>query len=151
MSSGAGSNDNVKQVVPFLRVSDMERSIHFYVEGLGFAMRNKWIVEEKLRWCWLELGSAALMLQEFPKEGHDSWVPAGKVGEGVTLCFTCEDATAIYREVRNRGLEASEPQVGNAMWVTCLSDPDGYRLDFESPTNVPEDTKLSEIASEPAN
>jgi len=37
--------------------------------------------------------------------------------------------------------------VGNAMWVTCLSDPDGYRLDFESPTNVPEDTKLSEVGS----
>ena len=87
------------------------------------------------------------MLQEFPKEGHDSWVPACKVGEGVTLCFTCEDAIAVNREASARGLEASEPQVGNAMWVTCLSDPDGYRLDFESPTNVPEDTKLSEVGS----
>jgi hypothetical protein len=26
-----------------------------------------------------------------------------------------------------------------------LSDPDGYRLHFESPTDVPEETKLSEI------
>jgi hypothetical protein len=69
------------------------------------------------------------------------------VGEGVTLFFICEDAIAINREARGRGLEASEPQVGNAMWVTSLSDPDGYRLDFESPTNVPEDTKLSEVGS----
>jgi lactoylglutathione lyase len=147
MSAGSISNGNVKQVVPFLRVSDMERSVRFYVEGLGFTMRNKWVVEEKLRWCWLELGGAALMLQEFPKEGHDSWVPACQVGEGVTLCFTCEDAIAINHEARARGLEASEPQVGNALWVTCLSDPDGYRLDFESPTNVPEDTKLSEVGN----
>jgi lactoylglutathione lyase len=147
MSSGSSSNGNVKQVVPFLRVSDMESSVRFYVEGLGFTMRNKWVVEEKLRWCWLELGGAALMLQEFPKEGHDSWVPACQVGEGVTLFFICEDAIAINREARGRGLEASEPQVGNAMWVTCLSDPDGYRLDFESPTNVPEDTKLSEVGN----
>jgi lactoylglutathione lyase len=85
------------------------------------------------------------MLQEFPKEGHDSWVPTGKVGEGVSLCFQCEDALAIYREVKFRGIEASEPQVGNAMWVTGLSDPDGYRLYFESATDTPEDTKLSEV------
>jgi lactoylglutathione lyase len=147
MSSGSTSNGNVKEVVPFLRVSDMERSVRFYVEGLGFTMRSRWVVEEKLRWCRLELGGAALMLQEFPKEGHDSWVPACSVGEGVTLFFICEDAIAIYHEARARGLEASEPQVGNAMWVTSLSDPDGYRLDFESPTNVPEDTKLSEVGS----
>lgn len=136
---------NVKQVVPFQNVSSMERSIRYYVDGLGFAIKYKWVVDGKLRWCWLELGGAALMLQEFPKEGHDSWTPSGKVGEGVSLCFTCEDALAIYHDVRSRGIEASEPQVGNAMWVTGLSDPDGYRLFFESATDVPEDTKLSEV------
>jgi hypothetical protein len=30
------------------------------------------------------------------------------------------------------------------MWVTSLSDPDGYRLDFESTTDVPEETEFSE-------
>ncbi|HXH41483.1 MAG TPA: VOC family protein [Thermoanaerobaculia bacterium] len=136
---------NVKEVVPFLRVSSMDASLPFYIDGLGFSMKHKWIVDEKVRWCWLTLGGASLMLQEFPKEGHDSWVPAGKVGEGVSLSFTCEDAVLIYREVTARGLEASEPEVGNRMWVTTLRDPDGYRLEFESPTDTPEDTKLSEV------
>jgi lactoylglutathione lyase len=136
---------NVKEVVPFLRVSSMERSLHFYVDGLGFTMKNKWVVDERVRWCWLVLGGAALMLQEFPKEGHDSWVPAGKVGEGVSLTFVCEDAVGLYREVISRGLQASEPQVLNHLWTTTLSDPDGYRLEFESPTDVPEETKLSEV------
>jgi lactoylglutathione lyase len=71
--------------------------------------------------------------------------PTGKVGIGVSLCFMCEDAIAIYREALAAGLEASEPQVGNAMWTTSLVDPDGYRLDFESLTDVPEETKLSEV------
>jgi hypothetical protein len=123
----------------------MEKSVRYYVDGLGFTMKNKWAVDGKLRWCWLALGGAALMLQEFPREGHDSWAPAGKVGEGVSLCFTCENALAIYGEIRSRGIQASEPQVGNAMWVTRLSDPDGYRLYFESATDTPEDTKLSEV------
>ncbi len=30
------------------------------------------------------------------------------------------------------------------MWVTSLSDPDGYRIDFESFTEAPEETVLSE-------
>lgn len=87
------------------------------------------------------------MLQEFAREGDDSWLPQGKVGEGMSLVFICEDALSFYREVTSRGVEASEPQVGNAMWVTLLSDPDGYRLEFESATDTPEDTKLSEVKS----
>ena len=136
---------NVRQVVPFLHVSDMAASLRFYVDGLGFAMKHQWAVDGKLRWCWLTLGGASIMLQQFKREGHDSWVPAGRVGEGVSLCFQCEDALAIYREARSRGIAATEPQVGNRMWVTTLSDPDGFRLVFESPTDVPEDTRLAEL------
>ena len=41
------------------------------------------------------------------------------------------------------GREGDEPIVGNALWVTSFRDPDGYRIDFESPTEVPEGTPLS--------
>lgn len=123
----------------------MERSVRYYVDGLGFTMQHQWVAEGKLRWCWLQSGGAALMLQEFRKQGNNSWAPGGKVGEGVSLCFQCEDAVAIYHDVRSRGIEASEPEVGNAMWVTCLSDPGGYRIEFESLTDTPEETKLSEV------
>jgi hypothetical protein len=67
------------------------------------------------------------------------------VGEGVSLYFICEDAIAICKELKSRGIQASEPQVGNAMWVTGLSDPDGYPLFFESATDTPEETQLSEL------
>ena len=106
---------NVKQAVPFFRVSHMEESVRYYVDGLGFEMTKQWIDEGKLRWCWLQHGGAALMLQEFRKEGHDSWLPKGKVGEGVSICFICEDALAIYRDVTLRGIKASRPFVGNGM------------------------------------
>ncbi len=143
MKAEKKSGANVKQAVPFFCVSNIEESIRYYVDGLGFAMTTKWIDKGKLRWCWLELGDAALMLQEFPKEGHDSWIPQGKVGEGVSICFICEDALAIYREITSRGIQASKPFVGNGMWVTSLSDPDGYKIDFESETEVPEGTEFS--------
>jgi lactoylglutathione lyase len=140
MEAEVETKANVRQAVPFFGVADIERSVRYYLDGLGFRMTNQWSVEGKLRWCWLQLGEAALMLQEFSREGHDAYVPEGKVGQGVTICFQCRDALAIYREVRGRGIQASRPFVGNAMWVTSLTDPDGYRLDFESPTDVPEGT-----------
>src|SRR2546423_15194856 len=135
---------NVKQAVPFFMVSNMEKSLHFYIDGLGFEMTYKWIDEGKLRWCWLRLGGAAVMLQEARTEGHDSWKPEGKVGEGVSIYFLCRDALAIYREARSRDIQAKRPFVGNAMWVTGILDPDGYQIFFESPTDVPEETECSE-------
>ena len=141
---------NVKQAVPFFAVSNIEASLRYYIDGLGFTMTNKWIDEGKLRWCWLQLGGAALMLQEFRREGHDSRILTGKLGEGVTICFQCKDALAIYREVTSCGIQASRPFVGNAMWVTTLSDPDGYKIEFESPTDVPEETIYSETMGEAA-
>jgi catechol 2,3-dioxygenase-like lactoylglutathione lyase family enzyme len=131
---------NVEQSVPFFGVSNMDASLRFYVDGLGFEMTNKWIVEGRVRWCWLQVGGASLMLQEFARDR----APSGKLGEGVSVCFQCKDALSIYREARSRGLEAKRPFVGNGLWVAGLCDPDGYSISFESPTEVAEETEYSE-------
>jgi hypothetical protein len=34
---------NVKQAVPFFGVTNMESSLRFYFDGLGFKMKNYWI------------------------------------------------------------------------------------------------------------
>jgi lactoylglutathione lyase len=130
----SNAEPNVQQAVPMLDVADMDASLRFYVGGLGFAMTKKWIDTGRLRWCWLELGSAALMLQERRADA----TPAGPVGLGVRIYFQCRDALAIYREVSARGVQAGQPFVGNGMWVTSLEDPDGYKIEFESPTGAPE-------------
>jgi catechol 2,3-dioxygenase-like lactoylglutathione lyase family enzyme len=135
---------NVKQAVPFFAVSKMQDSLRFYVDGLGFEMTKKWIDESTVRWCWLQRGGAALMLQDFRREEGESWSPEGKLGLGVSIVFICDDALAIYREATAKGIQASRPFVGNAMWVTSLRDPDGYSVEFESYTDVPEDTVFSE-------
>jgi catechol 2,3-dioxygenase-like lactoylglutathione lyase family enzyme len=136
--------DGVKQAVPFFMVSNIEESLRFYVDGLGFEMTQKWIDQGKLQWCWLQYGGAALMLQEFRKEKRERLLSEAKIlGAGVSIYFICEDALAIYREVAARGIEAEKPFVGNGMWVTSMSDPDGYKTFFESLTDVPEETVYS--------
>jgi lactoylglutathione lyase len=134
---------NVKQAVPLFGITDIDASLKFYVDGLGFTMTKQWAPESRIRWCWLEHGGAALMLQEYRKDGRPGGAPTGPLGQGVSICFMCADAIAIYRDALARGLAPSRPFVGNGLWVTSLTDPDGYRLDFESATDVPEGTVYS--------
>ncbi len=137
---------NVKQAVPFFMVTDIEASLRFYVDGVGFAVTNEWRPETvggRIQWCWLVLGDAALMLQEYRRDGHPGGAPDGPLGQGVSVCFMCADAIAIYHDLMARGVPARRPFVGNGLWVTSVRDPDGYHLDFESPTNVAEETVYS--------
>jgi lactoylglutathione lyase len=142
MATPTRSEANVQQAVPFFWVSSMETSLRFYIDGLGFEMANKWTPDGdgRVRWCWLQHGNAAIMLQEY----QASKKPEGKLGLGVTICFQCKGALAIYHEFVARGIEAQRPFVGNGLWVTSVQDPDGYKLEFASPTDVPEETVFSE-------
>jgi catechol 2,3-dioxygenase-like lactoylglutathione lyase family enzyme len=135
------SSPNVTQAVPFFMVADIEASLRFYVDVLGFTMTKSWTPRDKLQWCWLEIGTASLMLQERPTSIPAA--PPAKPGEGVSICFQCTDALAIYHQARQRGVESRRPFVGNAMWVVAFTDPDGYRIDFESSTDVPEETEYT--------
>ncbi|HJZ73841.1 MAG TPA: nuclear transport factor 2 family protein [Vicinamibacterales bacterium] len=141
---GPPANENLRQAVPFFMVTNIDASARFYVDGLGFEMTHRWIDDGTLRWCWLCRGGAAVMLQEFWKDGPHASAPAGRLGEGVSTYFLCGDAIALYRELTSRSVPAKRPFVGNGMWVTSVADPDGYHLLFESPTDAAEETEWSE-------
>jgi len=131
---------NVKQAVPFFMVINMTKSLDFYIKGLGFELKHKWEPEGRIEWCWLQFDDASILMQEYRTN-----IPTEKRGEGVSVCFICEDALKIYKEIISHGLStSSEPFVGNNMWVIELKDPDGYNILFESGTDVPEGTKYSE-------
>lgn len=125
-------------------VKNIDSSIKFYVSGLGFSMTESWVVQGKLKWCWLAIDNAALMLQEINSEAGDANLQEGKAGDGAEVFFICEDALAIYDQIVLNGILPSEPFVGNKMWVVSLQDPDGYKISFESFTDVPEETKYSQ-------
>jgi uncharacterized glyoxalase superfamily protein PhnB len=139
---------NVKQAVPFFSVTNMESALRFYVDGLGFKMKNYWIPDHaedhpqgRIRWCWLQLGDAAIMLQEFGPQNR----PKETLGIGASVAFMCEDALALYREFKSRGVQVRKrPYVGNRLWVVPVTDPDGYSMEFASPTDAPEESKLEE-------
>ena len=134
------SSVNVRQAVPFFMVTNMERSLQFYIDGLGFELKMKWEPRGSIEWCWLQFDLASLMLQEY----RDNQ-PEGKLGVGMSVCFMCDDALEIYNQIISRGISVNaEPFVGNQLWVIGVNDPDGYAVFFESPTEVLEGTTYSE-------
>ena len=50
---------NVSEVVPFVAVEDIAKSVTFYVDGLGFVMKHQWVDDGVLRsFCHLEFRHA---------------------------------------------------------------------------------------------
>jgi lactoylglutathione lyase len=105
---------NVKQAVPFFGVTNMESSLRFYVDGLGFTMKNYWVPDReedhpdgRIRWCWLELGESAIMLQEFRSGDR----PREALGSGVNICFQCASSTHLTKvtALRQRSVRVRLP------------------------------------------
>lgn len=138
MNSPINTQQNIQLTVPFFMVANMEASLKFYTEKLGFAITNTWVPRGKIEWCWLQRENANIMLQE-PRNANDH--ANEKKGAGVSICYQCADALALYDEFLTKEISPlPEPFVGNNMWVVAVTDPDGYKLFFESKTDVPEET-----------
>lgn len=135
------SYSNIQLAVPFFMVTSMDASLLFYVDKLGFTLTNQWTPSGKIEWCWLQRDGVSLMLQE--SRNNEQFNDTEK-GKGISICFQCKDALALYYEFTNQNIEIREPFVGNNMWVFGFTDPDGYRLEFESATDIPEGTTFSE-------
>lgn len=56
-------------------VTNMDSSLNFYTNGLGFELKMKWEPRGTIEWCWLQLDEASLMLQEYRNNA-----PAEKLG-----------------------------------------------------------------------
>lgn len=132
---------NITSTVPFLLVQDMEVSLQFYRDSLGFTIQDSWTPDDSIEWCQIVRDLGTLMLQKSPTA-----VPGGS--GGISIYFICNDALSIYQEITQKGIQTREPFVGNHMWVVTVIDPDGHEINFESKTTVPEDTHYSDWKSQ---
>ena len=94
MTAKTKTEANVQQAVPSFRVTSMEASLRFYVDGLGFAddqeVDSRWRRQDTMvlaaaRQCRTD---AAGVSKRPPSEFLGS--PESKVGVGVSICFTVQ-------------------------------------------------------------
>jgi len=98
----------VSQLWPLLFVRELESSLSFYRDQLGFSLvGTDGKPEGEMRWCRLERGGASIMLQQEEKDnGHRA-----THNPKVCFYFICDDADAMHSEFLSRGLQVDPPTV----------------------------------------
>jgi catechol 2,3-dioxygenase-like lactoylglutathione lyase family enzyme len=111
---------------PALTVDDLDRSLAFYVDALGFTVEERWEEEGKLQGVMLLAGTCRVGLsQDDWKKGRDR-----QKGLGFRLfAETAQDLDALAARLREHGVEPDGPKVepwGNR--ALTVEDPDGFKL-----------------------
>lgn len=116
-----------RSLSPSLTVSDLQKSIRFYTEGLGFSTGEEWKDGDKLIGVMLQSDQVYLMLgQDDFAKGRDR-----AKGIGVRLYIqTKGDVNALAAHAKAAGLtlDSGPADLGWGPTGFTLTDPDGYKL-----------------------
>ena len=107
----------IENIVPVLNVSDMERSLSFYVDVLGFSSAD-WGTKE---FTLVGRDNAGIYLCEGAQGQAGTWVWVGFDG----------DINALHEKLKSAGVKIKLPPT-NFSWAyeMHVEDPDGHVLRF---------------------
>jgi uncharacterized glyoxalase superfamily protein PhnB len=118
---------------PGFTVNDVEKSLAWYRDVLGFVVEDRWEQHGKLTGVQLGAGSVTFMLgQDDWKKGRDR-----KKGEGFRLhCTTTQDVDALAERIEVRGgkLDQEPRDQPWGMRDFALTDPDGFKITIAATT-----------------
>lgn len=117
----------LRSLEPSFTVSDLERSVRFYTEILGFVVGERWTDGGVLRGVMLKAGACELGLSQ------DDWAKGRdrKKGEGVRVwCRTAQHIDTLAARIKAAGGRLTE-EPRNQSWggrSLSVDDPDGFHL-----------------------
>lgn len=122
----------LKGMTTLIEVFNMETSIKFYSEALGFQVFQSAGNEHGLGWAWLKNGGIELMLNSMYNPGERPELPDAVRVEhhrDTALYFGCPDVDRAYERLQSMGIEAAAPETATYGMRQCyLRDPDGYHI-----------------------
>lgn len=116
----------LRTLSPALTVDDLESSLRFYVDALGFTVEERWEEEGELKGVMLVAGTCHLGLSQ------DDWAKGRdrEKGTGFRLfAETAHDLDALAARLRGHGVEPDGPK--EDPWGSrslTVTDPDGFKL-----------------------
>ena len=132
-SSGAAQSERkqpeslrLRAIMPSYTVNDIQRSLTWYEEGLGFFVAERWKDGGELKGVMLKAGSCQLGLaQDDFAKGRER-----RKGEGFRIwCDTAQDVDAIAARLRKfGGAIVEEPGNHWDMYSFTAQDPDGFKI-----------------------
>lgn len=122
-----GKGLSMSSASPSFTVGDIQKSLAWYKDVLGFGVEERWEQEGKLAGVLVVAGDVRFMLgQDDWKKGRDR-----KKGEGFRIyCETKQDVDALAGKIKAHGGTLDE-EPHDEPWGTrdfTLTDPDGFKL-----------------------
>lgn len=120
----------VRAFTPSLTVDDLDASLRFYVDGLGFTVHERWEDEGKLMGVMLVAGACHLGLSQ------DDWAKGRDRTKGVgcrVWAETAQDLGALAARMQEHGIETEGPKEEYGTRTLSVTDPDGFHLTFTPP------------------
>ena len=117
---------SIRSTAPSFTVNDLQRSLAWYRDVLGFAVKERWEHEGTLQGVELSAGPVSFMLsQDDWKKGRDR-----VKGEGIRLyCTTDQNVDALADRIKkNGGRLMHEPRDEWGMRSLSVEDPDGFKI-----------------------
>ncbi len=126
---------------PTLTVQNVETSLAFYSERLGF--RKDMVEKDDTGTTFLgsvEVGETVIMFESPPAEARMEPNHGQRSGVTLTICLSAtEDLDALYGRLRAEGVNICAP-IGDRPWGNrdfTVQDPDGYRVVLASKRRQP--------------
>lgn len=116
----------LRSLMPSYTVSDLQRSLAWYRDGLGFFVSERWEESGRLLGVMLKAGACQIGLsQDDFAKGRDR-----TKGVGFRLwCETAQDVDALAERLRNAGgTIVEEPGSRWDAYGFTAQDPDGFKL-----------------------
>ena len=124
---------------PLLQVFDMPTSLRFYRDALGFEVISSSSAGDDADWVWLRRGTVDLMLNAAYEAAARPAVPEAARVEAhgdTAIYFSCRDLDSAYQHLKGLGVAVEPPtNAPYGMRQLYATDPDGYVLCFQSPTD----------------
>jgi catechol 2,3-dioxygenase-like lactoylglutathione lyase family enzyme len=126
-SGGATRSLALSDASPSFTVNDVEKSLAWYRDVLGFAVEETWKDAGKVVGVTLRAGDVSFMIgQDDWKKGRDR-----KKGEGFRMfCMTKKDIDAIAERIEAKGGRLDKGPTDESWGVRdiSLTDPDGFKI-----------------------
>lgn len=117
----------LRAIAPALTCGDLDRSLDFYVRGLGFVVAEEWVRDGKRAGAMLRAGTCELGL------GQDDWAKGRDRAKGVGCRLyleTIQDIDALAARLKAAGYPPTSGPL-TTVWAErelSVDDPDGFHL-----------------------
>jgi uncharacterized glyoxalase superfamily protein PhnB len=115
------------EVSPGITANDLQKSLAFYRDVVGFAVEERWEKDGRLAGVQLRAGNVVFML------GQDDWQKGRDRVKGVGFrlyCETAQDVDALAKKVESKGgtLDQQPTDQPWGMRDFAFTDPDGFKI-----------------------